>query len=94
MVEKICENCGKKFQARNLKRNKHFYCSLECYQQARALDSNRPSVLELINDFKELKSFVKVGKKYNVSDNAVRKWCKVYKLPTTTKEMKAYIKNI
>lgn len=34
----------------------------------------------LINDFKELKSFVQVGKKYGVSDNAVRKWCKKYEI--------------
>lgn len=86
-----CPICGKQFKR---KEKTNIYCSLECYQQARALDSNRPSVLELIKNFKELKSFVKVGKKYNVSDNAVRNWCKVYKLPITTKEMKEYIKNI
>lgn len=83
-----CPVCGKNFR-QNGKNKK--YCSIECYQQAKALDSLRPSVLDLINDFKELKSFVKVGKKYKVSDNAVRKWCKVYKLPETTKEMKVYL---
>ena len=26
-------------------------------------------------------SFVDIGKKYNVSDNAIRKWCDTYNLP-------------
>lgn len=26
-------------------------------------------------------SFTQIGKKYNVSDNAIRKWCKFYELP-------------
>lgn len=38
---------------------------------------------EMIYDFRnkniENKSFVEIGKIYNVSDNAVRKWCKIYK---------------
>ena len=27
-------------------------------------------------------SFLQIGKKYNVSDNAVRKWCIAYNLPS------------
>lgn len=34
---------------------------------------------QLEKDISEM-SMVKVGKKYNVSDNAVRKWLKQYKL--------------
>jgi transposase-like protein len=34
----------------------------------------------LLEDFEILKSFVQVGKKYGVSDNAVRKWLKVYQI--------------
>ena len=40
--------------------------------------TNRPSLEELEEDFKNLKSYVNVGKKYNVSDNAIRKWIKSY----------------
>jgi hypothetical protein len=40
--------------------------------------SNRPSLDQLKNDFLSLKSYVNVGKKYNVSDNAIRKWMKSY----------------
>ena len=52
----------------------------------------RPSKNELIESFKELKSFKEVGRKYNVSDNAVRKWCKKYDLPSTKEEIKKILK--
>lgn len=41
-----------------------------------------------------LKSFVQVGKKYEVSDNAVRKWMKTYELPSSAKELKELVKTI
>ena len=47
--------------------------------------------MQLIQDFKELKSFVQVGVKYEVSDNAVRKWCKLYDIPVKAKELKEFI---
>lgn len=34
-----------------------------------------------------IKSFVQIGKMFGVSDNAVRKWCKSYKLPHKKKEI-------
>jgi hypothetical protein len=42
--------------------------------------SSRPSPIQLIEDFKNLHSFVQVGKKYGVSDNAVRKWARFYQM--------------
>lgn len=45
---------------------------------------------------KELKNlirstpFITIGKKYGVSDNAVRKWCDKYGLPKKSSEIKAY----
>lgn len=35
-------------------------------------------------------SFLKIGKKYNVSDNAIRKWCISYNLPTKKREIEKY----
>ena len=32
--------------------------------------------------------FLIIGKKYNVSDNAVRKWCKTYNLPFRVSDIK------
>ena len=33
-------------------------------------------------------SFSQLSKKYNVSDNAIRKWCKSYNLPYKTSDIK------
>ena len=33
-------------------------------------------------------SFVEVGKLFNVSDNAIRKWCKNYNMSAKTKDYK------
>jgi prophage antirepressor-like protein/transposase-like protein len=40
--------------------------------------TGRPSLDQLKNDLKELKSMVQVGIKYKVSDNAIRKWIRNY----------------
>ena len=85
---RICPICGEEFQP---KRNEQKYCSQECSHKANG--SKRPDIFELINKFKELKSFVQVGNYYGVTDNAVRKWCKLYNLPIKSSEMKEYIKN-
>lgn len=34
--------------------------------------------------------FTKIGEKYNITDNSIRKWCKKYSLPTTKKEINSY----
>lgn len=34
--------------------------------------------------------FLQIGKKYNVSDNTIRNWCKIYQLPYSSKEIKKY----
>lgn len=67
-------------------KRKKKYCSTACYHKSRKGKDNlycrkveRPSkeVLEL-----EIKtnSFLSLGRKYGVSDNAIRKWCRSYKI--------------
>lgn len=63
---KHCEVCGKPMKS---KRGK--YCSTECYNKTQLKWDTKTE--EIINSFKELGSFVQVGRKYGVSDNAVRK---------------------
>ena len=84
--EKTCSVCGKVF---NPSDSAQKYCSQECCR----IDNkgNRPPLLQLIQDFKELKSFVQVGVKYNVSDNAVGKWCRLYGIPDKANEIKTFI---
>ena len=75
---KHCKYCDKEFIG------KRVYCSDECYSKARK--SGRPPVFDLINAFKQYKSYLAVGKHYGVTDNAVRKWVRLYQIEDTVKE--------
>ena len=70
--------------------NKSHIASISDFAEKRFENTN-PSKETLINDFKELKSFVKVGKKHNVSDNGIKRWCEHYNLPTSKKYLLEYI---
>lgn len=35
-------------------------------------------------------TFVSIGAYYGVSDNAIRKWCSSYNLPTSKRKINAY----
>lgn len=83
---KYCVVCGKELKGKH----KNKYCSVECYQED--TKGNRPQLIELIKSFIELGSFVKVGEKYKVSDNAVRKWCKLYGVPIHKDELNEFLK--
>lgn len=53
-------------------------------------------IVDVGEELKELirtKSFVQIGKVYGVSDNAVRRWCKNYNLPTRTSDIKGINSN-
>lgn len=70
---RYCKGCGKE-----LTNKQKIFCSQEC---AHNEISKRPHVLELIDKLKEFNNNMSaIGKYYGVSDNAVRKWCKLYKL--------------
>ena len=73
---KICPVCGKN------KINSQSKMCIECRAEERR--KNIPDREEL-KCLIMIRSFVKVGEIYNVSDNAVRKWCKSYGLPYTRK---------
>lgn len=85
----ICVCCGKQFHRGNgSSKFSTQYCSAECRDKMNGRRNQyirttfteerieRPTREQLIEDFKELGSFIQVGKKYNVTDNAVRKWYK------------------
>lgn len=42
---------------------------------------------EILKSYIRSMPFTKIGEKFNVSDNAVRKWCDEYNLPRTKKEI-------
>lgn len=45
---------------------------------------------EILKQEIRIKSFVALGKQYDVSDNAIRKWCIFYNLPSRKKDIKTY----
>lgn len=67
--KKYCQLCGKEIAGSGDK-----YCSFECTQKA--LRKFEVTSDQLIEDFKNLKSYTSVGRKYNVSDNAIKKRAK------------------
>lgn len=76
-----CVVCGKPITRNST------YCP-ECYaRESRIVE--RPTREELKNLIRTT-SFLQIGKSYNVSDNAVRKWCDGYGLPRKVSEIKSY----
>lgn len=79
--ENKCLDCGviiSKWGARCKK------CSMLNMRKAK-----RPSAKELFDLLSSNNgNFTEVGKMYNVTDNAVRKWCDFYKLPRKSKDYK------
>lgn len=79
----MCKTCGDPFDSYD---ETQVYCSQECS----CLDHRkveRPSKEELFELIKTT-PFLTIGKMYNVSDNAVRKWCETYGLPYRKKDIK------
>lgn len=77
IINKICPSCG----------GNKLHLSKMCRKcsnlERRGKNSKCPTKEQLELDFIQLKSFVKIGNKYQVSDNAVRKWCIQLGLPHT-----------
>ena len=61
----------------------------ECAKKAQRKVKERPSREELKQLIRN-NTFVSIGKKYNVSDNTIRKWCLAVNLPTKKVEIKKY----
>lgn len=74
-ITKSCKNCGTQFDTKHEGKK---YCCVSCaWIGDRKV--NRPSKDELINLMAE-HSWTSIGRMYAVSDNAVRKWAKRYRI--------------
>lgn len=87
LVTKECLDCGKTYES--IRSNISKYCSTKCRNNA-LITSCKPSKEELLK-LVTSQTMISVGKKYGVSDNAVRKWCIEYGLPSSKKEIKAFL---
>lgn len=72
---KLCNSCN--FKLRRLENAKKF-------QEVGLAQISREDLKDLIRK----NSFRYIGNLFNVSDNAIRKWCKKYKLPYLSSEIK------
>lgn len=61
-----------------------------CARIIQSANSTKPSREILKAKIKDT-PFTRIGAEYNVTDNAVRKWCKTYNLPSKTSEIKEII---
>ena len=76
-----CELCGQEIS------NKAKMCQ-QCYNLSRR-KVERPTREELKMLIRTT-SFVQIGKQFNLSDNAIKKWCKDYNLPDKKKDINLY----
>lgn len=60
----------------------------KCSNKEKTKQSQKPLNREELKKLIRTKTFVDIGKMYNVSDNAVRKWCISYNLPNKSREIK------
>lgn len=82
----FCPDCGAIVSAKGL-RCKSCASKINNFKMRKVED--RPSREQLKEEIRN-NSFLQLGKKYDVSDNAIRKWCKVYKLPYRKKDINQY----
>lgn len=77
-IENYCQDCGCEITK----------AAIRCRQcAAKAREVNAVSKEEL-KALIRTKPFTQIGKQFGVSDNAIRKWCKKYNLPTSSREIK------
>lgn len=100
----VCPNCNSQLDTHcgKHKKRKVYNCvdcgkeinklSTRCNTCSKIVNSNRPDKNDLVEDLKTM-PIVKIGRKYGVSDNGVRKWCQYYHLPYKRKEIKQFFKN-
>lgn len=75
-----CKECGKTITP-------HATLCKNCSNKKRKRKIERPTKEQLERELNET-NFCQVAKKYGVTDNAVRKWCKAYSMSTRSKDYK------
>ena len=79
----FCAKCGKKIQGRG-KTGLCFEC--HAFSTRKCNRTTREELKKMIRTM----PFTQIAKKYNVTDNAIRKWCDAEGLPRKVNEIKTY----
>lgn len=77
----ICPQCG----INHVYREGNLCVDCASLNSRKVTRPDREQLKELIR----FKSFIDIGKDFNVTDNSVRKWCKSYNLPTRKSDIKS-----
>lgn len=82
ITKNFCLDCGKEI-------NKESSRCVECNNKKLRFIKNRPSRKELKQLIRNM-PFTKIGEKFGVSDNAIRKWCDAENLPRSARKIASY----
>lgn len=79
-----CIDCGKEISDGSKR-------CIACMAKSRTIAlKDMPVTREELKNLIRTTPFIQIGKKYNVSDNAIRKWCDKFNLPRKATEIKQY----
>ena len=89
-LELLCPTCHAltdNYAGKNIKRIK----KQKSTYPPKPRPTKRPPKEQLLEDYREYGGFSGIGRKYDVSDNAVKKWFAYYGFPITVKEVRQMI---
>lgn len=94
-ITSTCIDCGKPV-CKDSKRcidcyHKHILKKQEKNYSSEVLFGRTPTKEDLTRMLKDGIPFVAIGRKYGISDNAIRKWCRKYNLPATRVEVALWL---
>lgn len=83
-VKFYCPDCGKEVSKKG---NRCIICG---NKKKRIPEEDMPVSKQELKSLIRISAFTKIGQQFGVSDNAVRKWCVKYNLPSTKSEINSY----
>lgn len=101
----VCPNCDTQLDTYGAKNKKKYGApnkeSVTKKTSRKPVSKKTPNLVstkvtkeEFLKVLKNFESFTELGRKFGVSDNAVRKWCRKWGLPVSTNSMNFYVKNV
>lgn len=84
-IKHLCIDCGKEVYRTSNR------CE-ECEKKHRKEQAkkNKPLTREELKDLIRTTPFTRIGEHFGITDNGIRKWCKVFNLPTKKKDIISY----